>query len=137
MDCPLCPASAEQIIWEDGRCRVIRVDDDAHPGFCRVIWNEHVTEMSDLLPADRRHLLDVVLATETALRTLLHPDKINLASFGNMVPHLHWHVIPRYRDDRHFPESVWGPAQRQGAVHAAADPVALARAIDSALAAQA
>lgn len=136
MDCPLCTTSAEQIVWEDGRCRVIRVDDEAHPGFCRVIWNEHVAEMSDLLAADRRHLFDVVMATEAALRTLLHPDKINLASFGNMVPHLHWHVIPRYRDDRHFPESVWGPAQRQGAIHPGADPVALARAIDSAFAAR-
>jgi len=82
---------------------------------------------------DRRHLLDVVMATEAALRNLLQPDKINLASFGNMVPHLHWHVIPRYRDDRHFPESVWGTPQRDGVIHPAADPVALARAIDGAL----
>jgi len=79
------------------------------------------------------HLFEVVMATEAALRSALHPDKINLASFGNMVPHLHWHVIPRYRDDRHFPESVWGSAQREGQVHAAADPVILARAIDAAL----
>jgi len=135
MDCPLCRAAAERVVWEDERCRVIQVDDEAYPGFCRVIWNEHVAEMSDLLPFDRRHVLEVVLATEHALRELLQPDKINLASFGNMVPHLHWHVIPRYRDDRHFPESIWGPAQRTGVVHPAADPVALARAIDNALAA--
>jgi len=135
MDCPLCLSATERVVWEDRRCRVIQVDDEAYPGFCRVIWNEHVAEMSDLLPADRRHLLGVVMATETALRELLRPDKINLASFGNMVPHLHWHVIPRYRDDRHFPESVWGAAQRAGAIHPAADPVALARAIDNALAA--
>ncbi|MBP7641072.1 MAG: HIT domain-containing protein, partial [Thauera sp.] len=76
---------------------------------------------------------DVVMATEAALRNLLDPDKINLASFGNMVPHLHWHVIPRYRDDRHFPESVWGAPQREGVVHPAADAVPLARAIDGAL----
>lgn len=133
MDCPLCAPPSGQILWEDGRCRVIRVDDPAHPGFCRVVWHEHVAEMTDLVVADRRHLLDVVMATEAALRGLLHPDKINLASFGNMVPHLHWHVIPRYHDDRHFPESVWGAPQRAGVVHPAADPVALARAIDDAL----
>lgn len=133
MDCPLCALPPAQIVWDDGRCCVIRVDDAAHPGFCRVVWKEHVAEMTDLLPADRRHLLEVVMATETALRALLHPDKINLASFGNMVPHLHWHVIPRYRDDRHFPESVWGPTQREGRVHPGADPVALARAIDTAM----
>lgn len=133
MDCPLCALAPENVIWEDGRCRVIRVDDPAHPGFCRVVWGEHVAEMTDLAPADRSHLLAVVMATESALRALLHPAKINLASFGNMVPHLHWHVIPRYRDDRHFPESVWGAPQREGRIHAAADPVALARAIDDAL----
>ena len=89
MDCPLCALPSELTLWEDERCRVIRVDDAAHPGFCRVVWGEHVAEMTDLSPADRRHLLDVVMATEAALRNLLDPDKINLASFGNMVPHLH------------------------------------------------
>lgn len=133
-NCPLCALPPEDILWEDTRCCVIRVADAFHPGLCRVVWREHVAEMTDLLPADRRHLLAVVMATEAALRAQLRPDKINLASFGNMVPHLHWHVIPRYRDDRHFPEAVWGAAQREGVAHAAADPVALARAIDDALA---
>ena len=133
MDCPLCALPSELTLWEAERCRVIRVDDPAYPGFCRVVWGEHVAEMTDLSRADRAHLFEVLMATEAALRTLLHPAKINLASFGNMVPHLHWHVIPRYHDDRHFPESVWGAAQREGRAHAAADPVALARAIDSAL----
>jgi diadenosine tetraphosphate (Ap4A) HIT family hydrolase len=114
---------------------VIRVDDAAHPGFCRVVWRAHVAEMTDLAPADRSHLFEVVMATEAALRVLMQPDKINLASFGNMVPHLHWHVIPRFRDDRHFPESVWGPAQREGRIHAAPPPPALRTAIATALAA--
>ena len=113
MDCPLCIASNEQVVWEDRRCRVIQVDDEAHPGFCRVIWNEHVAEMGDLLPADQRHLLEVVLATERALRDLLQPDKMNLASLGNMVPHLHWHVIPRWAGDRHFPDPVWAQPGRE------------------------
>ena len=41
MDCPLCALPPEHVIWEDDRCRVIRVDDPAHPGFCRVVWGEH------------------------------------------------------------------------------------------------
>lgn len=135
MDCPLCDIAPAAIVWEDARCRVIRVDDAAHPGFCRVVWRAHVAEMTDLAPAERTHLFEVVMATEAALRALMQPDKINLASFGNMVPHLHWHVIPRFRDDRHFPESVWGPAQREGRTHAAPAPAALRAAITAALAA--
>ena len=73
-----------------------------------MIWQAHVAEMSDLCDAERAELLDVVLAVERAQRDVLAPDKINWASFGNMVPHMHWHVIPRWRDDRHFPEPVWG-----------------------------
>ena len=83
-----------------------------YPDFCRVIWTDHVREMTDLPPVDRQYLMVVVLTVEEVLRLLLNPDKINLASFGNVVPHLHWHVIPRWLDDKHFPEPIWGKVQR-------------------------
>jgi diadenosine tetraphosphate (Ap4A) HIT family hydrolase len=38
---------------------------------------------------------------------------VNLASLGNVVPHLHWHVIARFADDKHFPQPIWGQAQRE------------------------
>ncbi|MDX9836672.1 MAG: HIT family protein [Azoarcus sp.] len=129
MDCPLCSSIRDKIIWQDDYCRVIGVDDADYPGFCRVIWTAHVAEMTDLARPEQAHLLDVVLATESALRTLMRPDKINLASFGNMVPHLHWHVIPRFTDDRHFPEPVWGREQRPGRPRAAPDTSILASTI--------
>ncbi len=134
MSCPLCQRNDELLLWEDPQCRVIRVGDADHPGFCRVIWHEHVAEMSDLPPQLQRHLLNVALATEIALRETMQPDKINLASFGNMVPHLHWHVIPRFADDRHFPQPVWGPPQRDGIRHAAPADDILGKAIRNALA---
>lgn len=91
------------------------VDDPDYPGFCRVILGRHVAEMTDLTPLERARLMDAVFATEAALRELLRPDKINLASLGNSTPHLHWHVIPRFRTDRNFPRSVWAEALRPGA----------------------
>ena len=133
MACPLCIADRETLIWRDGSCRVIRVEDPDYPGFCRVVWHEHVAEMTDLTATSQRHLFNVVIATEAALRQLMQPDKINLASFGNVVPHLHWHVIPRFRDDRHFPEPVWGATQRAGARRSTPSDEALASAIGAAL----
>lgn len=112
--CELCHQSGGRILWQDGECRVVRVDDLDYPGFCRVVWERHVPEMTDLTAGERRHLMDVVYAVEAALRRHCAPDKINLASFGNMTPHLHWHVIPRWHDDRHFPNPVWGAPQREG-----------------------
>lgn len=96
------------MLWQDDFSRVVLADEPDYPGFLRVILAAHVKEMSDLAPVDQRHLLDVVLATEAALREVLTPDKVNLASLGNVVPHLHWHVIPRFADDPHFPNAVWG-----------------------------
>ena len=49
----------------------------------------------------------LVFAVEGVIRDVMQPDKINLAALGNMVPHIHWHVIPRYKDDAYFPGSVW------------------------------
>lgn len=114
--CELCSNPGGAILWQSAECRIIRVDDPYYPGFCRVIWNEHVREMTDLDLSARERLMRVVYAVETVVRQLFSPDKINLASFGNVVPHLHWHIIPRWVDDRHFPEPVWGAVRREGAV---------------------
>lgn len=105
-----------------------------YPGFCRVIWRAHVREMSDLPKIDRRRLMALVFATEMALRALYRPHKINLASLGNLTPHLHWHVIPRYTDDPNFPSPIWAqrqsvPAQRRPVI----DYLALHQAIVQAL----
>jgi diadenosine tetraphosphate (Ap4A) HIT family hydrolase len=113
-DCPLCRPDGESVLWRDDRCRIIVAGDADHPGFVRVIWQQHVREMTDLGAADRNHLLTVVLAAEQALRDVMAPHKINLASLGNQVPHLHWHVVPRFADDAHFPDPVWAPRRRAG-----------------------
>jgi diadenosine tetraphosphate (Ap4A) HIT family hydrolase len=117
VSCPLCQARNENILWRDAALRVVLVGDPDYPGFCRVILNRHVKEMTDLPPAARLHLMQAVFAVEAALRELLHPDKVNLAALGNQAPHLHWHVIPRFADDNHFPDPVWAPAQRAGRAH--------------------
>ncbi|MFZ6646581.1 HIT family protein [Undibacterium sp. TJN25] len=108
--CELCDAALGDVVFSSERWRVILVDDSNYPGFCRVIWNGHVKEMTDLPAVQRAEIMQAVWAVEEAIRAVMLPHKINLASFGNMVPHLHWHVIPRYQDDAHFPHPVWAAA---------------------------
>jgi diadenosine tetraphosphate (Ap4A) HIT family hydrolase len=72
-----------------------------------VVWNRHAAEMTDLTYGEREHLMNLVFAVEEAIRHVMHPDKINLAALGNMVPHIHWHVIPRFKDDVFYPGSTW------------------------------
>jgi diadenosine tetraphosphate (Ap4A) HIT family hydrolase len=102
------------LLWQDETCRAVLVADADYPGFCRVIWKQHVKEMTDLSVAEREHFMATVFAVESAVRETMRPDKINLASLGNMTPHLHWHVIPRYTHDKHFPQPIWGTPQRKG-----------------------
>lgn len=112
--CELCSTPGGTVLWQSADCRVVRVADPHYPGFCRVIWQDHVREMTDLAPDQRQYLMGVVFAVEAVVRDLFRPDKVNVASLGNMTPHVHWHVIPRWRDDRHFPEPIWGKVQREG-----------------------
>lgn len=116
-NCILCKDELKpdegQLIWRGDDCRVILVNDADLPGFCRVIWNRHVAEMTDLTHGEREHLMALVFALERVMRDVMQPDKINLAALGNAVPHIHWHVIPRYVDDAFFPGSIWSVKMQQ------------------------
>jgi len=112
--CPLCQPTSHKILWQDDFCRVVLLNDADYPAYCRVELLNHVKEMTDLPPAERARMMKTVLAVESAMRELFNPDKINLASLGNKTPHIHWHVIPRFENDKHFPNSHWGEALRAG-----------------------
>jgi len=100
------------LVFQGEKFRVIRADEAGFPAFYRVVWTAHVAEFSDLNLADRTLCMTVVHEVEWALRQHLQPTKINLAALGNVVPHLHWHVIARFDWDSHFPAPVWCAAQR-------------------------
>lgn len=111
-DCPLCQPSLHEILWQDDFCRVVLLSDADYPAYCRIELIAHVKEMTDLAPQDRARTMKVVFAVETAIREVIQPNKINLASLGNKTPHMHWHVIPRFENDKHFPNSHWGIPMR-------------------------
>jgi len=110
--CEFCESPGGAVLWRNELCRVVRVDEPDYPGFCRVILARHAREMTDLEAGERDALMSVVWTVEQAVRETMRPDKMNLASLGNMVPHVHWHVIPRFADDRHFPGPIWAVPRR-------------------------
>ena len=115
--CELCDYGTRAVVHPvaaTAALRVVRVQDEPdYPAYYRVVWNEHVREFSELTPAERAHCSDALVAVERVLLERLSPAKINLASLGNVVPHLHWHVVARFAWDAHFPLSTWGARQRE------------------------
>ena len=120
MACALCEGVGGDLLWQDALCRVVLPQEPGYPGFVRVIAQDHVAEMTDFSASQRQHIMDVVWAVERVVRTVMQAHKVNIASFGNMVPHVHWHVIARFPEDAHFPGSVWSAVQREVGVSALA-----------------
>jgi diadenosine tetraphosphate (Ap4A) HIT family hydrolase len=110
--CPLCDEAGGRVVLQTARWRLIHASEAGFPAFYRLVWQEHVKEFSQLATADRAASLDVLVAIEQAMLRHLQPDKVNLATLGNAVPHLHWHVIARFAWDTHFPGAVWASPQR-------------------------
>ena len=111
-NCALCSSQKYPIIWANNLLRIVLINDQNYRGYCRVDLINHVKEMADLDEETRNEFMGVIFKTEKIIKEYLQPDKINLASLGNITPHLHWHIIPRYLSDSHFPDSIWSEKKR-------------------------
>ncbi len=134
--CALCAGDGGALVWRGEHLRVVRAIEEGERGFAafyRVIWNAHVQEFSDLSPAQRQHCMEAVACVEQVLRAQLAPTKVNLASLGNMVAHVHWHVIARFDWDSHFPAPVWAVPQRARAYERETEVVAQLPAVETLL----
>ncbi len=78
----------------------------------KIFTQKPYKELSDCDETTQKAILKAMLIVEQTMRLYYNPKKINIAMFGNYVPHLHIHVMARFEDDSHFPESMWGIKQR-------------------------
>lgn len=109
--CPFCGPvinwPAELVVCDLASSTVVLSDDQCFRGWCLVIAKEHVVDLFDL-PADARMALEAdVGRVVRAIRELFAPDRMNYAVFGNVTSHLHWNLIPRYKDDGHWGAGPW------------------------------
>ena len=70
-------------------------------------------ELTDCDENTQKRLFEVILMVEKTMREFYNPTKINIASFANYVPRVHFHVMARFENDSFFPESMWGVKQRE------------------------
>ena len=86
---------------------VILNRDQFFPGYTLLFARQHVTELFHLDRAVRSGLMEEVSRVAEALFTLFRPDKINYELLGNMVPHIHWHLVPRHASEPLWPRPIW------------------------------
>lgn len=79
----------------------------------KVFVQRTAREFSDCTPAEKQAVFEALDIIETAMIDYYRPEKINIASFGNMLPQVHWHIMARFKNDTHFPEPMWGVQQRE------------------------
>ncbi|MFC2073993.1 HIT family protein [Campylobacterota bacterium] len=78
----------------------------------KIFTTEEYKELTDTPKTLRKTLYEVMECIEEEMRMYYRPEKINIAAFGNYLPHLHIHVMARFKEDPYFPEPMWGVRQR-------------------------
>lgn len=78
-----------------------------YQGYSVLVTKDHYREMSDIASPIREEIFSELMMSSDALIKTFNPKKMNLASYGNVVEHLHWHLFPRYEDDPHFTNPPW------------------------------
>ncbi len=108
--CPMCRKWVDDVdlrIIELEQCHVTLNRDQFFPGYCFVFSKEHITELFHLDAARRHAIIDEVSRVAEALGEVFRPTKVNYELLGNMVPHMHWHVVPRFESDPLWPKPIW------------------------------
>jgi diadenosine tetraphosphate (Ap4A) HIT family hydrolase len=99
-DCPMCPDSKEEDVVATLTSGKVHLQNDAdYPGWCVLTFHRHAVEIFDLTEEERAHWIEDVAKVSRRVARVSECAKVNIAMFGNMVPHLHCHVIPRFFDD--------------------------------------
>jgi len=78
--------------------QLILFKEQSHPGRVIVAYKDHISELVDISPEDRAAYFEDVARAANAIHKAFHPDKINYGAYGDGGCHLHFHLVPKYKD---------------------------------------
>lgn len=93
----------------------IEIHDSEIP-WLKIFTKRKIKEFSQCTKEEREEIFKLLVLIEKEMIEYYHPEKINIAQFGNYLPHLHWHIMARFKEDSCFPEPMWGEKQREGSL---------------------
>ncbi len=99
------------MVYEDELIRIEKHESEVP--WLKVFTQKIHKEFSECSPEEKGAIWNALDIIEREMLAYYRPEKINIASFGNMLPHVHWHITARFKEDSYFPEPMWGPKQRE------------------------
>ena len=116
-DCWMCQGirEPEHMIFFESQTSIGKLNPDQFfKGYSFVSLKWHSEELYQLSERDRKKFLEDMSCVAAALDDTFHPDKMNYELLGNGMPHLHWHLVPRYKTDPYWGRPIWtGPVRRK------------------------
>ncbi len=112
-NCPLCaprPVSNEH--WEFVATLSVSslylAGNQTYRGHCQLVFDpRHVATLDELSADEWRAMSADLYRAQSAVTRAVRPDHMNIESLGNVVAHLHWHIVPRYRHDPRWGQPIW------------------------------
>jgi diadenosine tetraphosphate (Ap4A) HIT family hydrolase len=100
-----------KIIYENQNIR-IEVEESEIP-WLKIFAQDNYKEMTDCSSKTKQQIWQLLDLIEKEMLDYYQPEKINIASFANYLPQVHWHIMARFKTDSYFPEPMWGTKQRE------------------------
>ncbi|HIM54159.1 MAG TPA: HIT family protein [Gammaproteobacteria bacterium] len=91
---------------------IVEIEPSEIP-WVKVFTQRKIKEFSECTATEKTEIFRIIDIVEKSMLNYFDADKINIASFGNLLPHVHWHVMARFEGDSYFPEPMWGTQQRE------------------------
>src|SRR5271170_4764219 len=118
-DCSFCRKVAglneippDELVWQFPYSICLLGPWQFFHGYCIIVARQHASELSRLRPEERRLFLAEMCLAARAIEECFEPHKLNYELLGNQVPHLHWHLFPRYKNDPDSLKPVWLALER-------------------------
>ncbi len=99
------------VLFENEHIRIEK--EESEIPWLKIFTQYPYKEMSEVPKEIQREIYALLDIIEREMIDFYQPDKINIASFGNYLPHVHWHIMARFKEDSYFPEPMWGKKQRE------------------------
>lgn len=100
------------LVYENELVKIV-VEESEIP-WLKIFTQEAHKEFSECSSEEKSEIFRLLDIIEKEMLDFFKPRKINIASFGNYMPQVHWHIMARFEEDSFFPEPMWGSKQREG-----------------------